>query len=755
MNLQTSASRPSPSLPALNPRQQEVVDHGDGPLLVLAGAGTGKTSALTARLANLLRSRGVPPWKALAVTFTNKAAREMRERVALRLAGADIDRPDWVGTFHAFGGRLLRRHAELAGLRPDFAILDRADSMRMLQQVHKDFGLDPRMFPPAATAGWIDQCKNQAKAPETLSEADGRHVANGRGLEAYREYRKRCQGANAADFGDLILLPVRLLQAHPEVAERYRNQFEHVLVDEYQDVNVAQYLLLRLVAESDGNICCAGDDDQAIYGWRGAEVGHILRFQRDFPTGEIIRLEQNYRSTRHILAVGSSLMADSRQRLGKTLWSDLGEGQRVRVIRHADGGMEAAWIADEIERLTSRARGKPISPAEVAVLVRAGYQLQQLEELFVKAGLPYRVVGATKFFDRAEIRDAIAYFQLAARDHAHLAFLRVANTPRRRLGPASLDIVAALGREGNLGVEEALQAAVDRRLLRPAPAAALGELATLIQGWKAACAERPPVAELGRRILAESGYLDMLRREDTRESGARIENLEELLSVMADFDDLPGFLEQAALQAAGSDREDGEEKVSLMTIHAAKGLEFDAVFLPGWEDETFPSPRAVEDVARNGLDEERRIAHVAVTRARRLLTISHAARRRRFGRHEYRTPSRFLSSLPAACVDWLDDGGETEIPFVSRLETAALRTTQYRSPGWSRLQQNRALANDGLPRRPRPAGTRRFANGQQVFHGKFGQGEVLSSDHRGVQVRFPTGERTVVASFLSAARDRE
>ena len=429
-------------------------------MLVLAGAGTGKTSALTARLAELLHSGRVRPWRVLAVTFTNKAAREMRERVVSQLGADDSLRPDWMGTFHSLSARILRRHAEHAGLQPGFAILDRDDSTRLLKEILRDLHVDQKLWQPRALMAWIDRWKNRALGPADIPAEEAAQMANGKGPEVYEEYSRRLRTLNAADFGDLIMLAVLMFQQHPEVAERYRKQFEHILVDEYQDVNVAQYLWLRLIARSTSNICCVGDDDQAIYGWRGADVGHILRFERDFPTAKVIRLEQNYRSTKHILSAGSHLLEGNRARLGKTLWSDLGEGTKVRIGEFPDGFAEAKWIADEVEQLTGRRVRGRVPPGEIAILVRASYLMNALETQLARSGIPYRVVGGLRFYDRLEVRDAVAYLQLAAFPNAYLAFARIANTPRRGIGAVSIKAVQQAGQDHGLSVADAADAAI-------------------------------------------------------------------------------------------------------------------------------------------------------------------------------------------------------------------------------------------------------------------------------------------------------
>ncbi len=736
---------------SLNPRQREVVEHGDGPLLVLAGAGTGKTSALTARLAELLRSGRVKPWRVLAVTFTNKAAREMRERIVSQLGADNSLQPDWMGTFHSLSARILRRHAELAGLQAGFVILDRDDSNRLLKEILRDQNIDQKIWPPRALMAWIDRWKNRALGPAAIPAEEAAELANGRGPEVYEEYQRRLQTLNAADFGDLIMLVVRMFQQHPEVADRYRQQFDHILVDEYQDVNVAQYLWLRLIAGPASNLCCVGDDDQAIYGWRGADVGHILRFERDFPNARVIRLEQNYRSTKHILSAGSHLLKGNQARLGKTLWSDLGEGRKVRIGGFADGFAEAKWIADEVDLLSGRRERGRVPPGEIAILVRASYLMNVLETQLARSGIPYRVVGGLRFYDRLEVRDAMAYLQLAAFPNAYLAFARIANTPRRGIGPVSIEAVKKAGLDDGLPVADAANAAIDRSKVRGKAARELTVLVRQLRDWRQACkgGERP--ASLARRILDETGYRSMWEKERTPDAAGRVENLNEFLSSLEEHDDVPSFLERVAL--LNEEEDDAEDdRINLLTIHAAKGLEFDTVFLPGWEDEVFPSPRSVEERSDLGLEEERRTAHVAITRARNCLSITYAARRLAFGSVQYRTPSRFLSEIPETCVEPVGDGFDQDVPFAaSRLESAAILTQQYSSPGWSRMQQNLARASDGVAKLSRTGSYPKFSVNERVFHKKFGYGEVLAADEKLVRVAFQTGVKSVRAEFLERA----
>jgi DNA helicase-2/ATP-dependent DNA helicase PcrA len=779
------AAHAAPYLAGLNDRQREAVLALDGPVLMLAGAGTGKTRALTARIAHLIATGTARPDRILAVTFTNKAAREMRQRLA-SLLGEAVEGMPWLGTFHAIGVRLMRRHAELVGLRPNFTILDTDDQLRLMKQAIEAANLDPRRWPPRALAALIDSWKNRALRPETVPSAEAGAFDN-RGTELYAAYQERLKSLNACDFGDLILHPVTIFQTVPEVLERYQRSLTHILVDEYQDTNIAQYLFLRLLARGHNNICCVGDDDQSIYGWRGAEVGNILRFERDFPGARVIRLEQNYRSTAHILGAASQLIAANEGRLGKTLWTAAPGGEKVRLIGHWDGEEEARWIGEEIEALERGLRGLPPVPRNgIAILVRAAHQMRAFEDRFLTIGLPYRVVGGPRFYERQEIRDAMAYFRLAVTPTDDLAFERIVNTPKRGLGDKAQQLIQRTARAAGVPLVQGAALALRDGLLSGRAGAALRGLLDQAARWHAAVRAGENHVRLAESILEESGYVAMWQAERTPEAEGRLENLKELVKALEEFENLQGFLDHVAL-VMDNDSEEAADKVTIMTLHAAKGLEFPVVFLPGWEDGLFPSQRSLDEQGKRGLEEERRLAYVGITRAEVLCTISFAANRRLHGQWQGQLPSRFLDDLPAAHVQVLTPPGlhgggfGAAAPFAGRgggfppgaaragwaaaagdmtaggseLEARAARADVYNAPGWRRMQARaaearpRALASPGV--QPRGEGLL-FRPGERVRHDRFGTGTVVSVDGDKLGVAFDRGgEKHVIARFLSPA----
>ncbi|HHC30159.1 MAG TPA: DNA helicase II, partial [Rhodobacterales bacterium] len=649
-------ARPAPYLAGLNPAQREAVEALEGPVLMLAGAGTGKTKALTARIAHLLSTRTARPNEILAVTFTNKAAREMKNRVA-GLLGETVEGMPWLGTFHSVGVKLLRRHAELVGLKTSFTILDTDDQIRLMKQVILAENIDEKRWPARQLAGLIDGWKNRAWGPAQVPTAEAA-AFNHRGTELYAAYQTRLRDLNAVDFGDLILHMVHIFQTHDDVLTRYQSWFKYILVDEYQDTNTAQYLWLRLLAGAHKNICCVGDDDQSIYGWRGAEVGNILRFEKDFPGAKVIRLEQNYRSTPHILAAASGVIRGNENRLGKELWTEAQEGEKVRLIGHWDGEEEARWIGDEIEAMQGGSRGRAaMSLDAMAILVRASHQMRAFEDRFLTIGLPYRVIGGPRFYERMEIRDAMAYFRLAVSPDDDLAFERIANTPRRGLGDKAMQTIAHTARANGVSLVEGARIAVAEGAIKGKGGKSLDLLTQQLARWHAqVVAEAVPHVELAEMILDESGYTAHWQNDKTPEAPGRLENLKELVKALEEFDNLQGFLEHVSLIMDQESGEDGE-KVTIMTLHAAKGLEYPAVFLPGWEDGLFPSQRSMDESGLKGLEEERRLAYVGITRAEELCTISLAANRRVYGQWQSQLPSRFIDELPEAHVDVLTPPG--------------------------------------------------------------------------------------------------
>ncbi|MDP4989933.1 MAG: UvrD-helicase domain-containing protein, partial [Marivita lacus] len=654
LSARAMAARPQPYLDDLNPAQRQAVETMDGPVLMLAGAGTGKTKALTTRIVHLLNTGRARPNEILAVTFTNKAAREMKDRVG-RLLGQTVEGMPWLGTFHSICVKLLRRHAELAGLKSNFTILDTDDQLRLLKQLVQAAGIDDKRWPARQLAGIIDGWKNRAITPNKVPAADA-GAYNHQGPKLYALYQARLKELNAVDFGDLLLHVVTIFQAHPDVLNQYQRWFKYILVDEYQDTNVAQYLWLRLLASAHKNICCVGDDDQSIYGWRGAEVGNILRFEKDFEGAHVVRLEQNYRSTPHILAAASGVIAGNQGRLGKTLWTDAQEGEKLRLIGHWDGEEEARWIGEEVEAMQSGTRGmRAVSLDEMAILVRASHQMRAFEDRFLTIGLPYRVIGGPRFYERMEIRDAMAYFRLVTSPDDDLAFERIVNTPKRGLGDKAQQTVQTVARANGVSLVEGARLAVEQGLIKGKGGSELGQLVRDLERW-GRMAENTDHSELAGIVLDESGYTGMWQNDKTPEAPGRLENLKELVKALEEFENLQGFLEHVSLIMDNDKGGDGE-KVSIMTLHAAKGLEFPAVFLPGWEDGLFPSQRSMDESGLKGLEEERRLAYVGITRAEEICTVSFAANRRVFGQWQSAMPSRFIDELPEEHVDVLTPPG--------------------------------------------------------------------------------------------------
>ncbi|MEP2530813.1 UvrD-helicase domain-containing protein [Shimia sp.] len=795
LSARAMAARPTPYLDDLNPAQREAVEKLDGPVLMLAGAGTGKTKALTSRIVHLLNTGRAQPNEILAVTFTNKAAREMKNRVG-RMLGHSIEGMPWLGTFHAICVKLLRRHAELVGLKSNFTILDTDDQLRLLKQLVKAANIDDKRWPARQLAHLIDGWKNRALTPENLPSAD--HGAyNHQGGELYAQYQTRLKELNAVDFGDLLLHVVTIFQKHADVLERYQRWFRYVLVDEYQDTNVAQYLWLRLLAGGHKNICCVGDDDQSIYGWRGAEVGNILRFEKDFPGAYVVRLEQNYRSTPHILAAASNVIKGNEGRLGKTLWTQAEDGEKVRLIGHWDGEEEARWIGEEIEALQKGTRGlRDFGLDQMAILVRASHQMRAFEDRFLTIGMPYRVIGGPRFYERMEIRDAMAYFRLVVSPDDDLAFERIVNTPKRGLGNVAQQKIQTCARENGVSLVEGAHILIEEKGIGGKGAK---ELAILLDGlarWRRQGAVpqievpldgdavlddensvqatrfqdgQPELShvELAQVVLDESGYTAMWQNDKTPEAPGRLENLKELVKALEQFENLQGFLEHVSL-IMDNESDDSEQKVSIMTLHAAKGLEFPSVFLPGWEDGLFPSQRSMDESGLKGLEEERRLAYVGITRAEELCTISFAGNRRVFGQWQSQMPSRFIDELPDEHVEVLTPPGlygggygaaSAAKPVASSIEERAARADGYNSPGWKRMQSRAGQYGTSQPRENRNTvidlqAVSSFSVGDRVFHQKFGYGVISNIEGDKLNVNFEkAGEKKVVAQFVTASDD--
>jgi len=760
----------APWIQGLNSPQRDAVLTTDGPVLVLAGAGTGKTAALTARLANLIATRLAWPSQILAVTFTNKAAREMKERIS-QITGGAVEGMPYLGTFHAVCARMLRVHAELVGLQSNFTIIDPDDQLRLLKQLISAANIDDKRWPARQLASLIDQWKNKGLTPDKVGAAEAEAYAGGKGAELYRQYQERLRAVNAADFGDLLLHMLTIFKRHPDVLEQYRDRFRYILVDEYQDTNASQYEWLRLLAAPRNNICCVGDDDQSIYSWRGAEVANILRFEKDFPKAKIIRLE-------HILAAASGVIAHNSGRLGKTLWTEADMGEKVRVLGVWDGPEEARRVGEEIENHVS----KHGSLNDVAILVRAQHQTREFEERFISIGLDYQIVGGFRFYERAEIRDAIAYLRLVHQPADDLAFDRIVNQPKRGLGDKALATIHQFARRTDQSLLLAAAQILDSDELRPAARNALARFVADIARWRQMAANLP-APELARILLDESGYTAMLQADKSAESAGRLENLSELARAMEEYETLEAFLEHVSLVMDNDADKDGE-RVTIMTIHAAKGLEFPLVFLAGWEEGIFPSQRALDEGGLASLEEERRLAYVAITRAREKATILHAANRRIYGQWTSSIPSRFVEELPDEHIAeestmsggaslWRAQWSEHGDPF------AHVASASRRGPGWQRAvnssplgggEDNRLTREERIARaslaKPRGGpiiearasavslgnkGRSDLSVGQRVFHEKFGYGVISGIEGNKLEVEFEkAGSKRVLDTFVTA-----
>ncbi len=798
----------------LNREQSDAVKCLEGPLLVLAGAGTGKTRVLTTRIAHILATGKAWPSQILSVTFTNKAAREMKLRIAKYL-GDNVEGMPWLGTFHSISVKILRRHVELVGLKPNFTILDTDDQIRLLKQLIRAEGIDDKRWPARQLAGHIDNWKNKALAPDQISEGDARSFGDGKGRELYRQYQQRLKILNAVDFGDLLTECIRLFRENDDVLADYRNRFKYILVDEYQDTNVAQYLWLRLLAggktlglapriskrtsqgegvpNSDGtsdnlpvdtqsrlpNICCVGDDDQSIYGWRGAEVDNILRFERDFPGAKVIRLERNYRSTSHILAAASHLIAHNEGRLGKTLFTDSSDKDEAKVNVAAcwDSEEEARTIGEEIEQY--QRQGKNLN--DMAILVRASFQMREFEDRFVTLGLNYRVIGGPRFYERKEIRDCLAYFRTMCQSADDLAFERIINTPKRGIGETSVRIIYNNARARSIPLFEAARELTQTDELKPKTRSTLKSLIEDFGRW-ATNLETMPHTQLAEMILEESGYTQMWQNDRAADAPGRLENLKELIRSMEEFDSMRGFLEHISL-VMDKDKNENLDAVSLMTLHSAKGLEFDHIFLPGWEEGLFPHQRSLDESGKSGLEEERRLAYVGITRAKKNCHLYFASNRRIHGLWQNSIPSRFIDELPADHVEIAESGnsyggygaqGTGGKYGASRFDNADPFTNSYTTPGWKRAQArnpqgDRATAakqnwgtRSGTNSSPRTINgtlvassieeqTSNFSVGDRIFHMKFGYGIVALIDGNKLTIDFDkAGQKRVLESFIEA-----
>lgn len=720
-------------LDGLNTPQRLAVETIDGPVLVLAGAGTGKTRVLTTRLAHILQSGRAMPGQILSVTFTNKAAQEMRHRVSSILGGQHVE-GWWLGTFHSLAARMLRVHADRVGLSSNFTILDSDDQVRLVKQLMELQGIDQKKNPPKVTAAKISSWKDKGLNPSDITGNDLGDETDRLALSLYRPYQERLIALNACDFGDLLLHMITILKdpAHGDVLEEYHRRFKYIMVDEYQDTNVAQYLWLRLLAKKSNNICCVGDDDQSIYGWRGAEVDNILRFDQDFPGATVIRLEENYRSTEHILAAANGVISHNNNRLGKELFTSADSGDKITVRGLWDGGAEARWACEEIEALQS----KGWSASQMAVLVRTSFQMREFEERFIQLGLPYRVIGGPRFYERMEIRDALAYLRVVAQSSDDLALERIINKPKRGLGDATLQTLYTHARAKQISLYVAIQDLCQTEELRPKVRGTLMRLIDDFERWKS-LASSTPQSELAGVILEESGYLGMWQADKAPDAPGRVENLKELTSSMEEFEDLQTFLEHIALVLDNQDNK-SQESITLMTLHGAKGLEFDCVFLPGWEDGLFPSQRSMDESGLKGLEEERRLAYVGITRARKKAFISYVGNRRMHGSWTNAIPSRFVDELPEANVE-----------VDSEMGIYNTRGDQGRSSHWD---------SSGINVQSRPVvdierkTISGFSMGDRVFHEKFGYGKIIHIDGQKLDVAFEkSGQKRVMDSFVREA----
>ncbi len=745
-----SASDRFSYLDSLNPAQRQAVESLDGPVLVLAGAGTGKTRVLTTRLGHLMTTGRAGPAQVLAVTFTNKAAAEMKHRVSSMLGGRHVE-GWWLGTFHSLCARMLRRHAERVGLKTNFTILDDDDQVRLIKQLAEAENIDAKKCPPRLLLSVISRWKDRAQTPDQISAADAGELADGKLKKLYEQYQQRLLILNACDFGDLLMHCVTMLRdaKNADVLEDYQSRFKYILVDEYQDTNVAQYMWLRLLAQKHKNICCVGDDDQSIYGWRGAEIGNILKFEQDFPGASIVRLEQNYRSTKNILSAANGVIAHNRGRLGKELWSADEDGEPVHLRGVWDGAQEAQSTASDIESL----QRKGVKLRDIAILVRAGFQTREFEERFIRESIPYRVIGGLRFYERQEIRDAIAYMRVTVQPDDDLAFQRIINLPKRGLGDATMQVLHRFARAQNISLFGAVRRLIETDEFKPKVKQTLTSLVTDFDRWRHQLRELTQ-AELAGIILDESGYTGMWQADKSPEASGRLENLKEFVAALEEFDSMETFLEHVALVMENQEQASGD-MVSIMTLHSAKGLEFDVVFLPGWEEGVFPSQRTMDENGLAGLEEERRLAYVGITRARKRATISFAANRVIYGSWTSCLPSRFIDELPKDHVEAIV---ETGLGAQSGGFGGGYGNSGYGggSGGYGggnpsfRGRRADLIDNSISQISPHLESEGGFAPGERVFHQKFGAGTVVSTDRDKLDIKFDkAGRKKIMDSFVT------
>ena len=666
----------------LNKAQKEAVLHLDGPLLIVAGAGSGKTKVLTSRIAHIIKEKKAFPNQILSVTFTNKAAKEMQNRVSKILGSAAIGL-SWLGTFHSICAKLLRKHASAANLNSNFTIIDTDDQTRLIKNICKAENIDIKQLAPRFILAIIDRWKNKGYYPSEVI-INKKDIYEKTILPLYKIYQQKLTDLNSCDFGDLILHTVKILENYPDIRQIYSNNFKYILVDEYQDTNFIQSKWLSLLSEKNKNLCCVGDDDQSIYSWRGAEIKNFLEFDQVYKNTKVIRLEQNYRSSQNILSVASNLIANNENRVGKTLTTTMEEGDLVKLNCFKNGKDEATGISDEIEKKLK----KKYSFNNMAILVRAIFQTREFEERFLKIGMPYRILGGTKFYERSEIKDCVAYLRLIHQERDDLAFERIVNNPKRSIGDTTLKTVHEYAKENSLSLEKASIKMIEQNLIKPKTKIGLGFFLNSLSKWRNdLLIKKISHIKLLQIVLDESGYSAMLKNKKDIDNENRLENIKELLSAMKEFDNLESFLEHVSL-ATSIDQEWDGEKVNMMTMHAAKGLEFDVVFLPGWEEGLFPHQKSIEEKGQNGLEEERRLAYVGITRAKKKAIISFSMNRFYQGDWIDSMASRFIEELPEKHLEknsFFDEETEEVDDFEFNQDFELEEGT--RSPGWIRYQK--------------------------------------------------------------------
>jgi len=726
----------------LNKSQKEAVESTEGPLLVLAGAGTGKTRVLTSKVAHIISLRKASPSNILAVTFTNKAAREMKYRIGQSL-GSVVEGMPWLGTFHSIGAKILRIHPELVGLKSDFTILDTDDQLRLIKQIIKLENIDHKRWPPKLLLSYIDTFKNKGLIPAEVTYDQDFQFADRKASGLYALYQNRLSILNSADFGDLLLLSLNLLKKNTDILSKYQNIFSYILVDEYQDTNVAQYLWLQLLSQKKSNIACVGDDDQSIYGWRGAEVDNILRFESDYPGAKIIRLEENYRSTQKILGAASGLISYNKDRLGKTLIANIkDEGEEVHIRSVWDAEDEARLVTDEIE---SKQR-KGVRLEDIAILVRASFQMREFEDRFIMSGIPYRVIGGPRFYERQEIKDAISYIQVVSNPNNDLKLERIINIPRRGIGNSTLQTLNVVARSNNISLFLAAKRVIETDEIRGQTKIKLTNFINSIEVWQN---EKFTLhhTDLVKKILDESGYTEMWQNDKSPTASGKLENLKELIGQIDEFDSLDGFLEHVSL-VMELESNTSTEKVSLMTLHSAKGLEFENIFLPGWEDGLFPNQRSLDEKGNSGLEEERRLAHVGITRAKKSLWITYALNRRVYGLWQQSMPSRFIDEIPEIYKDF--DAEYINTNNYHQQESLSTREdSRKKIPAWKRIKENNGIIINADFEEINIRSKINFTIGQRVFHEKFGYGKIIDIHELKLEINFEkSGTKTVLESYI-------